>query len=416
MNYEIQSKNEFSTGALLVVNIPEDELDHSALYTIQTNTPAFIIPFHHRAIEGQIEFTYHIGTHSKLQQLSGSLSPKEYAEMWLGTLNPLLDCGDWFMNPYSFVLDAEHLYYNENIKTVNYIYIPSIRESSDYNALREMAVELTKLFTANDPVMENKVLRSIMRDFNPKELLTLLKPYASTSLPHPMSTLRPLPTPPLRPIPTRTPQYIPPATSQPHYATTAASQPYTPATPESYPPLRSYSPTPQPYPSLRSYSPTAPQPYCADASTPQPYTPAPPESYPSRPPQPYPAQQPQTTAAANPYPAPCSSTPYQPSENDAQDPHMDIIIDLPSKRKAEKKQKDKFKEEYKLLGIKDKPRKDPPEPPRKKEKRTRGFFKRNKPAQQEIITGVGFAFRTDSNPESTATTIYTPLNDSVDAY
>jgi len=64
MIYEIESKNDFLTGASLVVRIPEKELDKKALYTIQADKPGFILPFLHRRIDGQVELEYQIGQHS----------------------------------------------------------------------------------------------------------------------------------------------------------------------------------------------------------------------------------------------------------------------------------------------------------------------------------------------------------------
>ena len=183
MSYKIQSKSDFLTGVTLIVEIPESELDQKALYTIQEDQPDFILPFHYRNIDGQVEFVYQVGTHSKLQYLSGERLTKDYTEMWLGVLNPLLDCGDWFMNPYSFLLNAEYIYYEKNKKTVSYVYIPSTRICSDYDALKEMAAEVTRFISATDTRLENKVLRAIMKDFSPNEFLRMLKSYSIIKLP-----------------------------------------------------------------------------------------------------------------------------------------------------------------------------------------------------------------------------------------
>lgn len=183
MTYEIQRKSDFLAGMSLHVMIPEDELDRKALYTIQADKPDFILPFRYISIDGQIELIYQIGTHSKLQYLSGVRSPKEYAELWSGVLCPMLDCGDWFMNPYSFLLSAHHLYWDKNKKSISYVYIPSVRESSGYSALKEMAAEITKLVTVDDADLENKVLRAIMKDFEPNSFLQMLKAYNAASEP-----------------------------------------------------------------------------------------------------------------------------------------------------------------------------------------------------------------------------------------
>jgi len=183
MSYAIQSKNDLLTGATLTVKIPESDLDRKALRTIQADRPEFILPFHFRCVEGEIEFVYQIGSHNKLQYLTGNRSPTEYAEFWSSALNPLLDCGDWFMKPYSFILSAEFLYYDKSKKTICYVYIPSIHDCSEYDDLKEMAAEVSKQIPVSDMVMENKVLRAIMKNFNPQDFLQMLKAYMSPPTP-----------------------------------------------------------------------------------------------------------------------------------------------------------------------------------------------------------------------------------------
>ena len=183
MIYEIKRKSDLLTGMSLHVVIPDDELDKKALYTIQADKPDFILPFRYISIDGQIEFIYQIGSHSKLQYLSGVRSPKEYAELWSGVLCPMLVCGDWFMKPYSFLLNSRYLYWDKNKKSISYVYIPSVRESSGYSDLKEMAAEITKLVTVDDADLENKVLRAIMKDFDPNGFLQMLKAYVAANEP-----------------------------------------------------------------------------------------------------------------------------------------------------------------------------------------------------------------------------------------
>lgn len=173
--YEIQSKSDFQAGATLIVRIPEADLDQKALYTILADKPDFVLPFRHRAIDGQIEFTYQIGNRSKLAYLSGTRSPREYADLWLGILQPLLDCSDWFMTPYSFVLKSEYLYCDKAGKLVSFIYIPSVRTYSNYDMLKGMVTEIAKQNRVTDINLENKVVWAI-QDFNPKQFLQMVKP------------------------------------------------------------------------------------------------------------------------------------------------------------------------------------------------------------------------------------------------
>jgi len=191
MNYEIQSKNDFLTGAYLVAKIPESELDRHALYTIQTDCPDFIIPFHYKSSDGFIELVYKIGTHCKLQYFSGDMTPEEYVHLWQSIISPLLECGDWFMNPCSFLMSADYLYYDKNKKSISYIYIPSVFGCSGHDTFYEMAVELSKLMTVTDAVLENKVLKAIIKDFNPLEFLQMLKEHVTQSASYSERTLSP---------------------------------------------------------------------------------------------------------------------------------------------------------------------------------------------------------------------------------
>ncbi|MCL1874011.1 MAG: FHA domain-containing protein [Clostridiales bacterium] len=178
---EIHSKSDFLNGAILIARIPEEEVDKKALQTILTDPPDFTLPFRHRVINGEIEFTYQIGNRSKLTYLSGNRSPAEYAGLWSAVLQPLLDCEDWFMNPYSFVLKPEYLYCDKNGKLVSFVYIPSVRACSDHDALKNMVTEIAKLNHVQDISLENKVVWAI-QDFKAAEFLEMVNPYKAHNL------------------------------------------------------------------------------------------------------------------------------------------------------------------------------------------------------------------------------------------
>jgi len=181
MKYEVLTKSDFLTGTCLEVSIPEDETDQNALKTMQNDCPEFVLPFHYKNSNGQTEIIYKVGVLNKLQYLAGELSVKEYAEFWNSLIKPLIACSDWFMNPNSFILNTEYLYYDKNSKTISYVYIPSTHGVSGYEAFYEMASEVSKLMTVSDAVLENKVLRALMTDFNPLEFLQMLKSYVHES-------------------------------------------------------------------------------------------------------------------------------------------------------------------------------------------------------------------------------------------
>lgn len=174
INYEIKSKSDFLTGMYLVTRLKDSEVDLNALYTIQDDCPDFILPFNYKSINGYTEFTYKVGTMSKLQYFYGDILYADYVALWRSILSPLLECRDWFMNPCSFVLDAQHLYYDKSSKTVAYIYVPSVSACSGYEAFNKMAAEVARNMKVSDAVLENNVLRSIINDFKPNEFMKLL--------------------------------------------------------------------------------------------------------------------------------------------------------------------------------------------------------------------------------------------------
>jgi len=173
--YEILTKEDL-TGATLVVKINESDLDIKAMHTILNDRPSFIIPFHYKTIDGQVEFTYQIGNLNKMAYISGKKTPPEYASMWFNILNPLLECGDWFMNPFSFVLNIDYLYNDKNSKEIKYVYIPSKKECSDYAALKDMVAIIVKQNKVTDVFLQNNVLWAI-QDFNPTEFLLNIQSY-----------------------------------------------------------------------------------------------------------------------------------------------------------------------------------------------------------------------------------------------
>jgi len=183
MTYDIRCKNDFLTGTSLHVTVPEEDVDQKALNTIESDRPEFILPFRHISIDGLVEFIYQVGMHSRLQYLAGKRSPQEYCALWTAVLSPMLNCGDWFMKADSFVLRADQLYCDKKSGSICYIYIPVIKELSGYITLKEMVAEMTKFITVTDAGLENKVLRAVMKDFDPCGFLQMLNSYITTNAP-----------------------------------------------------------------------------------------------------------------------------------------------------------------------------------------------------------------------------------------
>ena len=177
--YEIQTTNDLVKGAGHVLQVPEAEIDKKALYTLEHDKPDFLLPFTVRFIDGVCEMTYRTGNRSKMAYMSGSRSPGDYVDLWMGLLKPLVDCGDWFLKPYSFIFNYDYLYCDKDGKTPAYMYIPTLPDCSDRNALNSMVIEFARQVTVTDAVLENKLLRAL-QDFQPKAVLDIISAYKSS--------------------------------------------------------------------------------------------------------------------------------------------------------------------------------------------------------------------------------------------
>lgn len=174
MTIQVENKSDLS-GAMLVIRFPEKDLDAKALYTIQADQPVFLVPFRYRCVDGEAECTYQLGNQSKLLYRCSSKAPGELTRFWELILQPLLDCSDWFLKPFSFVMDPQYLFLNKEGTSVSYLYVPSRENCSDYEMLRSMTVELAKKNPSTDTQLEVKILRTIMQDFQPKTFLEMLR-------------------------------------------------------------------------------------------------------------------------------------------------------------------------------------------------------------------------------------------------
>lgn len=174
MRFEIQERIDLS-GTMTTVRIPERMLDKSALYTLQTDMPDFIVPFRYRVIDGFVEFTYEVERYTKLQYFFNRKTADEYVEFWEQLLQPLLDCSDWFLDPFSFVLNSKYLYVDKSGKRISYLYIPAMEKCAQFDDLKDMVVDLYHKNPVMDQSIENKVLKAIMQGFQPKSFLQMLR-------------------------------------------------------------------------------------------------------------------------------------------------------------------------------------------------------------------------------------------------
>ena len=180
--YDIKTTNDVVKGAGHTVSIPETDVDYKALYTLQHDRPDFVLPFSVRFVDGVCELTYRLGSMSKLAYMTGRRNPGDYVDIWMALLKPLVECGDWFMKPYSFAFDFDYLYSDNNGKTLSFIYIPSLGDYCGKDGMQSTLVKFANQISVDDTPLENKLLRAI-QNFNPKAVLDVLTTHKSPGSP-----------------------------------------------------------------------------------------------------------------------------------------------------------------------------------------------------------------------------------------
>lgn len=237
MKYEIITKSNPLFGINLLIKFPEDELDQKALYTLQHDWPEFLVPFRYQAVDGEIELTYQPGDRSKLRFFNGPKAPDEYVKFWERLLQPLLDCGDWFLKPFSMVMDPEYLYRDKS-GVVSYLYVPAKGDYSTYEDLQNTMYQLGQENSVGDSQLENVVLHMLVKKVQPKVFLdTLQQRKPLTEAPAPTSAPLPPNGPASIPLPTKgsadtpLPHNNPAGAPLPSKRSAQASQPK----PESFP-------------------------------------------------------------------------------------------------------------------------------------------------------------------------------------
>lgn len=173
MKYNIESKQD-GFGLSLTVQFPEADLDKKALYTIQADQPDFLVPFRYRSVNGQVECAYQLGSRSLLKfHYEKEYEAIDYIRFWERILQPLVECEDWFLNPFSFVLDTRYLYKDQD--KVSYLYIPSRQPYSDMDSLRTMSTELSRENSSKDAKLYSEVLLFTTQNFQPASFLQMLR-------------------------------------------------------------------------------------------------------------------------------------------------------------------------------------------------------------------------------------------------
>lgn len=140
----IEEKTDNIRGLILNIVLDQKELDLNALNTIQSDLPDFIVPFTYRTVNSETEFTYDLNGLIKMKYLEGEKSKDEYLNIWSSLINPIAECADWFMDPFSFLFDVEYIYFDRKLNKIKYIYIPAVNPCSDDNKLKSALYKIEK--------------------------------------------------------------------------------------------------------------------------------------------------------------------------------------------------------------------------------------------------------------------------------
>lgn len=180
MIYEMEQKSDLQMGTMLIVRVPESDIDKKAYLTLRDERPPYVLPFKCRVIDGVYEFTYSLENRSYFKFERGNYDVNEYVEMWQSILLPLQDCQDYFMTSSSFVFDYDNLFYDKDEKITSYVYIPTRKEVSGLDEIKKMIQEIAKNHKVSDPRMENDLLWA-MNDFKLNEFLDKVNSFKTTS-------------------------------------------------------------------------------------------------------------------------------------------------------------------------------------------------------------------------------------------
>ncbi len=179
--FNIKLESDFNSGAKVIVNIPENEIDKKAFNTLKNDRPKFILPFITTTIDNEVQISYSIGKYEKLTYQLGDMKISSYIDMWLNILQPMMICKDWFLNIQSFVADLDYIFYDRDESEVKYIYIPSTNQSVSEDDIKSLIIKISDKMKVSDMNLENKVLREL-RNINPKSFIEMLKDYKLNNL------------------------------------------------------------------------------------------------------------------------------------------------------------------------------------------------------------------------------------------
>lgn len=174
MEYHITNKTDINEGNIVSISIPLEMVDKNALFTMAKDMPPFVVPFTYRYVNDKIEINYMVSRKSMLRYHVGTKSVEEFCRLFHNLLQPLQNCSDWFMDPFSFVLKYENLYYDSNQNQIFYLYIPSVAACSDAEELQQLAKQVERDFPVTDDAFRVKILEILTREFRIRDVLDVI--------------------------------------------------------------------------------------------------------------------------------------------------------------------------------------------------------------------------------------------------
>ena len=181
MEYTIESKQGMQGEAMLSVLIPEEQVDEKALYTIESDRPEFLVPFHYRYVDGSVELIYTPQKRLSLLFFAGSRPQQDYIDLWKKIVRPLERCEDWFMRRDCFVMDLQYVFLDKDTGEISYLYVPAKQAEQGTAGIRLFLQRVAKQFTTDNAGLTVRVLESLLeeRPFQPEEFLQMLAPFSA---------------------------------------------------------------------------------------------------------------------------------------------------------------------------------------------------------------------------------------------
>ena len=164
MVYEITKRSDVNYGTILTVQIPTADVDWYALYTLEADTPDFIVPFHYHLMDDMVELTFLPENRRMLRYYGGEQTAAEYSALFTNLMLPLQNGADWFLKAFCFVMDFDWIFYDVATQAISYLYFPVKEDCGSIRDIVSVIRQVNNNFRVNNRDLENKVLRAITDD------------------------------------------------------------------------------------------------------------------------------------------------------------------------------------------------------------------------------------------------------------